>query len=121
MYGELVDYVVFDGMDHFNRFFRPGGHEGLYYGLTGSNEFPVLATGGRIDMMGLLIELQEGPAKINFHTLLEMASLNGALAAGYEKTSGSLSTGKQPGLCIIEGADIANMRLLPGSRLRRLL
>lgn len=121
MYGELVDYVVFDGMDHFNRLFRAGGHEGLYHGPTGSNGFPVLATGGRIDMMGLLIELQEGPAKISFHALLEMASLNGALAAGYEKTSGSLSTGKHPGLCIIEGADIANMRLLPGSRLRRLL
>ncbi|MGF1584887.1 MAG: hypothetical protein ACFCUM_06170 [Bacteroidales bacterium] len=121
MYGELVDYVVFDGMDQFNRLFRAGGHEGLYRRLTGSSGFPVLATGGRTDMMGLLIELQEGPARISFPALLEMASLNGARAAGYEKTSGSLSAGKQPGLCIIEGADIANMRLLAGSSLRRLL
>jgi hypothetical protein len=121
MYGEVVDYVVFDGMDHFKRYFMAGRHAGMYQALSDSGEIPVLATGGRIDMLGLMVELQKGPAQISFQALLEMASINGALAAGYEKTTGSLSTGKQPGLCIIEGADIANMRLLQGSRLRRLL
>jgi hypothetical protein len=121
MYGEVVDYFVYDGMNHYNRFLRAGLHEGLYHAQTGKGELPVLATGGRIEMMRLMFELQEGAALISFEVLLEMASLNGAIAAGYEKTAGSLSKGKQPGLCIIEGADIANIRLLKGSRLRRLL
>jgi hypothetical protein len=120
MYGGVVEYVVFDGMDHFNRHFRAGRHAGIYHALS-NDELPVVATGGRIDMMGLLLELQDGPAQIKLLALLEMASLNGAMATGCEKTAGSLSKGKQPGLCIIEGADIANMQLLKGSRLRRLL
>jgi hypothetical protein len=36
-------------------------------------------------------------------------------------TLGSIETGKKPGLLLIEEVDLARLRLLPDSRVRRLL
>jgi cytosine/adenosine deaminase-related metal-dependent hydrolase len=38
-----------------------------------------------------------------------------------DDTLGSIEPGKKPGLLLIEGMDLAEMRLLPHSRVRRLL
>jgi cytosine/adenosine deaminase-related metal-dependent hydrolase len=72
-------------------------------------------------MMQMMLELQEGPASLSLPAILTMAALNGARALQFDHITGSIEPGKAPGLSIIEGADIAGVRLLPGSRLRRLL
>lgn len=53
--------------------------------------------------------------------LLIWATYNGAQALGIEATKGSIEVGKAPGLVIIDGADLHNLRLTPESTTRRIL
>jgi cytosine/adenosine deaminase-related metal-dependent hydrolase len=53
--------------------------------------------------------------------LLIWATYNGAQALGIEGTKGSIEVGKAPGLVIIDGADLHNLRLTPESTTRRIL
>jgi hypothetical protein len=120
LYGGEVDYRVFRDMEHFMRGFTPGDFNGIYHALGRGGSLPVLASFGRMELVELMFLLQEGPGKFSLPFLLSMATINGAVAMDCDGLTGSLSPGKRPGLNIIEGADINNMRLLPGSRLRRL-
>jgi hypothetical protein len=120
-YGGMIEYRLFDNPEHFWKFYRGGRQKGIVHVAGAGNNPPGLATLGEIEMIGLMLELQDGPAGLNFPQIMEMAALNGAVAMGCEKLAGTLSPGKQPGLNIIEGADLIKMRLLPGSRLRRIL
>jgi cytosine/adenosine deaminase-related metal-dependent hydrolase len=53
--------------------------------------------------------------------LLIWATYNGAQALGIEGTKGSIKVGKAPGLVIIDGTDLHNLRLTPESTTRRIL
>jgi imidazolonepropionase-like amidohydrolase len=53
--------------------------------------------------------------------LLTWATLNGAVALGIEKEKGSFELGKRPGVVVIEGADLQNLRLTPNTTTRRLI
>jgi cytosine/adenosine deaminase-related metal-dependent hydrolase len=53
--------------------------------------------------------------------LVEWATINGARALGEEERFGKIETGKNPGLVLIEDADLINMKLLPGSFVKRLI
>jgi hypothetical protein len=119
IYGGVVDYVVFDSAAGFREHFRTGEHRGLFYSVEGGG-MPVLASEGFGDMIGLMLELQQGPARLGLAEILVMAALNGSLVLGCEESAGTISPGRRPGLNIIEGADIAHMKLLPSSRLKRL-
>lgn len=119
-YGPEIGYRVFRDMEQFYGDFTAGTTEGVYHFRDTGGEFPVLATLGRQELWELIFALQEGPARISLPQLLVMATLNGARAMNSENIAGTLSPGKQPGINIIEGADMHGMKLLPGSRIRRL-
>ncbi len=117
-YGGQVGFLVYGSRENFDLLFGEGHGEGLL--LWGGQDLPVLAGYGGRDLLQVMYSLQEsGCCKLP--ELLTMASLNGALATGYGDTAGSIEPGKKSGLNIIEGADLHNMKLLPGSRLRRLV
>lgn len=116
-YGGVVDFLVFRQMIQFDRRFSKGPAEGVL--LRGETDKPVLAGYGKKDLLSVMLELQESHG-YKLPDLLAMATVNGAYAAGYGSVAGSIEPGRNPGLNIIEGADLQQMKLLPGSRLRRL-
>jgi len=58
---------------------------------------------------------------IELETLIIWATKNGAEFLRFDDILGTLEKGKQPGINLIEGIDINGQRLLPESRVRRLL
>ena len=114
----VIEYRIFDDIADLQNSFQAGKTNGIYH-ATRMEGMPVLGSGGKMEMIDLMFMLQEGKAGAGLPLLITMATLNGARALGFQ-AAGCLVPGMQPGLNIIEGADIRNMRLLPGSRLRRL-
>lgn len=53
--------------------------------------------------------------------LLECATLGGARAIGLDHRIGSIEVGKSPGLALIEGADLHELRLTERSRAKRII
>jgi imidazolonepropionase-like amidohydrolase len=53
--------------------------------------------------------------------LLTWATANGAEAMGLDAKLGSIEVGKTPGIVLLEGCDLHNLRLTPESRTRRIL
>ena len=58
---------------------------------------------------------------IPLEELLSWATIDGAKALGMEHKLGSIEVGKCPGLVLIEGVDLQNMRITEESKSRRLL
>lgn len=58
---------------------------------------------------------------IALEKLLTWATLNGAKALGIEDRKGSIEVGKRPGLVVIEGADLASMKLTAESVSHRII
>jgi|WetSurMetagenome_2_1015567.scaffolds.fasta_scaffold00332_21 aminodeoxyfutalosine deaminase len=76
------------------------------------------------DSLSILKELkllQDDNPGIPLETLTEWATSNGAAALGLSDSLGTISPGKRPGLVLIENMDLQNMKLLPQSKVRRLL
>lgn len=119
-YGGRVDFIVYREKEFFDRQFMPDKHKGLFRFTGNGKILQVLASYGQMEMIQLMYELQQ-IAMIGFFDVLAMASLNGAMALGVDDFAGSIRQGRQPGLNIIEGADMNNLKLLPSSRLRRLI
>lgn len=80
-----------------------------------------LASNDRLDMLAELRMLQDAAPGIPLHEVIRWATINGARALKMSDTLGSIEPGKKPGLLLVEPADLVNLRLLPGSRVRRLL
>jgi cytosine/adenosine deaminase-related metal-dependent hydrolase len=80
-----------------------------------------LASSGRLSMLTELSLLHEASPGIPFDEIVRWGTINGARALKMDDTLGSIEPGKRPGLLLVEPFDFAGMRLLPGSRLRRLL
>lgn len=53
--------------------------------------------------------------------LLTWATANGAEAMGLDAKLGSIEVGKTPGIVLLEGCDLHNLRLTPESRTRRIV
>jgi cytosine/adenosine deaminase-related metal-dependent hydrolase len=53
--------------------------------------------------------------------MLTWATQNGARAMGLEAKLGTIEVGKRPGLVILEGTDLHNLKLTPESLTRRIL
>ena len=58
---------------------------------------------------------------VPLNELLTWATINGAQAIGMEERIGSIELGKRPGLAVIEGVDLHNLRLTEESRSHRIL
>ncbi|MCA1741838.1 MAG: amidohydrolase family protein [Bacteroidales bacterium] len=80
-----------------------------------------LASNDRLDMLAELRLLHEAAPGIPLGEVIRWGTINGARALKMSDTLGSIEPGKKPGLLLIENADLVNLRLLPVSRVRRLL
>ena len=80
-----------------------------------------LASNDRLDMLAELRLLHDAAPGIPLGEIIRWGTINGARALKMSDTLGSIEPGKKPGLLLIENADLVNLRLLPGSRVRRLL
>lgn len=79
-----------------------------------------LASARSLSMIDNLRQLGDiAPTPLN--ELLTWATLNGAVALGIDAEKGSLEVGKRPGVVVIEGADLQNLRLTPNTTSRRLI
>jgi cytosine/adenosine deaminase-related metal-dependent hydrolase len=65
--------------------------------------------------------IQERFTSVKLEELIRWATVNGAEALGEGHTYGTLEPGKKPGLLLIENLDLINLRLLPESRVKRLI
>ncbi len=86
--------------------------------VTGTDS---LASADRLSILTELRLLQEYFPYIPLEELICWGTINGARALKMDVRLGSIEPGKKPGLLLIEGMDLAEMRLLPQSRVRRLL
>jgi aminodeoxyfutalosine deaminase len=80
-----------------------------------------LASNDRLDMLAELRLLHEAAPDLPLDEVIRWGTINGARALKMSDTLGSIEPGKKPGLLLIENADLVNLRLLPASRVRRLL
>jgi cytosine/adenosine deaminase-related metal-dependent hydrolase len=80
-----------------------------------------LASTGRLSMLTELRLLQEAAPDIPAEEIFRWGTANGARALKMDDFLGSIEPGKRPGLLLVEPFDLARMRLLPESRVRRLL
>lgn len=79
-----------------------------------------LASARSLSMIDNLRQLGDTNAT-PLNELLTWATLNGAIALGIDAEKGSFEVGKRPGVVVIEGADLQNLRLTPNTTSRRLI
>jgi len=58
---------------------------------------------------------------ISLEEFIIMASLNGARALGLDKQIGSFKTGKKPGVVLLEGINLENLKIQEKSRTKRII
>lgn len=80
-----------------------------------------LASSGHLSMITELRLLHEAAPGLPLEEIVRWGTANGARALKMDDTLGSIEPGKRPGLLLVEPVDLVNMRLLPESRVRRLL
>ena len=119
-YGASIDYRVFSDTGHFEACFIKGDIGGLWLQGGGGDGTSVLAGFGERGLTEIMYELQQGRKGLTLWQIFDIAAFNGAYALGCDDTAGKILPGMRPGLNLIEGADLKNMRLLPQSHLRRL-
>jgi cytosine/adenosine deaminase-related metal-dependent hydrolase len=86
--------------------------------VTGTDS---LASTGHLNILDELRLLHEAAPLLPLHEIVRWGTINGARVLGMTDTLGSLEPGKKPGILLVEDADLVSLRLLPGSRVRRLL
>jgi aminodeoxyfutalosine deaminase len=80
-----------------------------------------LASNDRLDMLTELRLLHEASPETTLEEVIRWGTINGAEALKMSESLGSIEPGKKPGLLLLEPVDLVNLRLLPHSRVRRLL
>ena len=80
-----------------------------------------LASNHRLSILQEMITLQERFPEIKLEELIGWACRNGARALGFDKEFGCFEKGKQPGVNLLTGVDMKNLKLTPNSRVKRLL
>jgi cytosine/adenosine deaminase-related metal-dependent hydrolase len=86
--------------------------------VTGTDS---LASADRLSILNELRLLHDAAPETPLDEIIRWGTINGARALGMADSYGSIEPGKKPGLLLIEEADLSSMRLLPASRVRRLL
>jgi len=80
-----------------------------------------LASNSNLSILEEIKTLQHNFPEIHLGELVKWATINGAKALGEESSFGKIEIGKKPGLLLLEDVDLQNMKLLPGSQVRRLI
>lgn len=80
-----------------------------------------LASSDRLSMITQLRLLQDAAPEIQVDEIIRWGTINGARVLRIDDTLGSIEPGKKPGLLLVEPFDLVNMRLIPESRVRRLM
>ena len=80
-----------------------------------------LASNSRLSILEELKTLQKNFSYLSIEELICWATINGALALCEENQFGTIETGKNPGLLLLEDVDLLNMKLLPESSVSRLI
>lgn len=79
-----------------------------------------LASNSRLSVLAEIQTIGQNFPEIGLPELVKWATLNGAKALGLESRFGSFEAGKQPGLNLITGVDVSNLKLTPQSKIKRL-
>jgi len=74
-----------------------------------------LASNRNLSILGELRTLQQYFPSLSIQELVCMATANGAKALGLDDQFGKIGVGKKPGLLLLQGIDLLNMKLLPDS------
>jgi cytosine/adenosine deaminase-related metal-dependent hydrolase len=80
-----------------------------------------LASNNSLSILSELKTLQNNFPSVTLEELVRFGTHNGALALGEEDRYGTIETGKNPGLLLIQNVDLVNMKLLPESYVSRLV
>lgn len=80
-----------------------------------------LASNSQLNMISELRLLHDASPDTHLDEVIRWGTINGARALKMSDTLGSLEPGKKPGLLLVAPVDLVNLRLLPESRVRRLL
>ena len=80
-----------------------------------------LASNDKLSIIEELKIIQENFPEFSLAELIKWATLNGARALMENQRFGSIEPGKRPGLLLIRDMDLANLRLLPGTTVSRLI
>ena len=86
--------------------------------VTGTDS---LASNNKLDILEELKTLQYHFPSLTITILVAWATLNGAKALGEEDRFGTIRPDAKPGLLLLQDVDLQNMKLLPGSSVKRLI
>ena len=86
--------------------------------ITGTDS---LASTSSLGILTELRQLHDAAPELPLDEIIRWGTINGAVALGMEEKLGSLEPGKRPGLLLLEPVDLHQLRLLPETRVRRLL
>ncbi len=80
-----------------------------------------LASNHQLSILAEMITLQRHFPELRIETLLNWASISGARALDLEEKYGSFEKGKKPGVNLLSGLDLKNMKFTGKSRVKRLI
>ena len=80
-----------------------------------------LASNHSLNVLDELKIIQRSNHDIPFDRLIKWATINGAAFLGIEKTFGSISEGKTPGLVLLEGIDVESLIINDSVKIRRIV
>jgi aminodeoxyfutalosine deaminase len=80
-----------------------------------------LASNHKLSVLQEMITLQYHFPEITLQDLVEWSCLNGARALGLTDLFGSLEPGKKPGINLITGCDLQDMKLTEKSKVKKLM
>lgn len=80
-----------------------------------------LASNQKLSVLSEMITLQQHFPEISLEELIRWATFNGARALQTESRFGSFETGKKPGVNLITGADLRNLKLISKCKVKKLV
>jgi len=86
--------------------------------VTGTDS---LASNDSLSILSELKTLQAYFPSISLEDLVRWATINGSRALGQEDIYGEIKSGKKPGLLLLDGVDLINLKLSPDTIVRRLI
>lgn len=80
-----------------------------------------LASNRKLSILDEMKTIQNHFPDIPFNDVVTWATRNGAEALGISEWAGTIEKGKKPGIILISGMDLNHLRLLPQSKVKRLI